>query len=474
MRRTPGHFGGLWIDRDAFGTIVLAFTDDPAPLRTALAERRLSADDVAAVEPPPEITDDRPIGEWDVAFDVVQVLHTEADLVAAIEPSIEAAQAVTGSPVGGGSDVLRNRVGIDLSAPVTAAEFTVIADAIVALDGVSLDMVCWSGQFADEAPDPIEPGTPLDAIQQPDDDGTYPPGTPVTCDGLQFELGDLEALTAAEDVEPGLRSVLDGWLANPEGRYWPQDGWVLLNADEERAAFIRISDDGVSYVGAEMGNNGWIWAGAGGSGICDVRLMLPSGVGDVEWLLDPDAPAPDPTSTEIRLLATERGCASGQDMGDRLLGPQVVETSNAVLIAFGVIPQPGAQKCPGNPSTPVVVNLGAPLGDREIPRRHGDRTDHLTTRRTHNGSRAAQATSTHSGITPLPVCQSACKIPNGSGQRSIAIPSTARGLVRRWILLRATACMERAISVATNEGTQGCITGGILAGCEVSTPRRCE
>lgn len=359
-------FGGLWIDRDSFGTVVLAFTDDPATHREAIAQRRPTPDDIKAVEPAPEITDDRPIGEWDVAFDVVQVAHTEADLVDAIAPVIEAARSVTGAPVSGGLDVLRNKVNVDVPTPITRDELVAITDAIADVDGVSVDMVCWSGQFVDEAPEPIEPGTPLEAIWLPGGDGAYPVDTPVTCAGLAFEVGDLENPTPVTDIDPGLRSVLDDWLATAEGQYWPQDGWVLLHATDERASFVHISDDQVSAIDAEMGANGWIWTGASGGGNCDVLLSLPAGVGEVEWVLDPDAPAPDPSSTEIQVLATERGCAGGQEMGDRLLGPQVVETDHAVLIAFGVIPRPGAQECPGNPSTSVVVELDAPLGEREI------------------------------------------------------------------------------------------------------------
>lgn len=49
-----------------------------------------------------------------------------------------------------------------------------------------------------------------------------------------------------------------------------------------------------------------------------------------------------------------------------MLGPQVVETADVVRIACGVISQPCDQARPGNPSTPVVVELAAPLGDGEI------------------------------------------------------------------------------------------------------------
>jgi hypothetical protein len=51
-------------------------------------------------------------------------------------------------------------------------------------------------------------------------------------------------------------------------------------------------------------------------------------------------------------------------MGDRLLGPQIVETDEAVLIAFAAITI-GAD-CPSNPATPVTVELPSPVGGRKL------------------------------------------------------------------------------------------------------------
>lgn len=53
-------------------------------------------------------------------------------------------------------------------------------------------------------------------------------------------------------------------------------------------------------------------------------------------------------------------------LAERLLDPQVVETDTAVLITFAAIAQRDDQECPGNPSTEVIVELDAPLGDRVI------------------------------------------------------------------------------------------------------------
>lgn len=75
---------------------------------------------------------------------------------------------------------------------------------------------------------------------------------------------------------------------------------------------------------------------------------------------------PDPDSTEITLLLQERECADGIEMGDRLLGPDVFESDQEVLIAAGVAIQIANQACPGNPFTEVTIRLDSPLGDREI------------------------------------------------------------------------------------------------------------
>lgn len=83
-----------------------------------------------------------------------------------------------------------------------------------------------------------------------------------------------------------------------------------------------------------------------------MRRRLPAGVGQVDWSLDPAFPAPDAVSTELHVLVTEASCTGGSELGDRLLGPDVEITDDAVRIVFGAIPLVGDQACPGNPSTP--------------------------------------------------------------------------------------------------------------------------
>ena len=93
---------------------------------------------------------------------------------------------------------------------------------------------------------------------------------------------------------------------------------------------------------------------------------LPEGVEEVQVGFDPAIGVPEPTDTEIQLWVSERARASGREMGERLLGPEVVETENEVFLAFGVIIQLTDQGCPGNPATSLAVELDAPLGERAV------------------------------------------------------------------------------------------------------------
>jgi hypothetical protein len=96
-----------------------------------------------------------------------------------------------------------------------------------------------------------------------------------------------------------------------------------------------------------------------------LHYVGPDGLNTVDWRLDPEAP-PDADAT-LEVLVTERQCVSGLPLGNRLRGPQVVMTADAVHIAFAAQPPPGnAFTCPSNPEARVTIELPEPLGDREI------------------------------------------------------------------------------------------------------------
>lgn len=98
-----------------------------------------------------------------------------------------------------------------------------------------------------------------------------------------------------------------------------------------------------------------------------MEFVVPDGLNTVSWHLDPDAPAIEPSSTSLEVVLNERECVGGQEIGDRLLGPQIVMTESQVFIAFAAEPPPGdAFDCPGNPDMPFTVELPEPIGDREL------------------------------------------------------------------------------------------------------------
>lgn len=98
---------------------------------------------------------------------------------------------------------------------------------------------------------------------------------------------------------------------------------------------------------------------------CENRVVLPPGLGHVAVHLNPAA-LPEAADTSVRLLVTEAGCTSGREMGDALRGPQVIETDEAVLVAFAVVPYVGLANCPDNPDVHATVELARPLGDRAL------------------------------------------------------------------------------------------------------------
>lgn len=171
---------------------------------------------------------------------------------------------------------------------------------------------------------------------------------------------------------PEVADAIASFLTGGEGEAgWPQQNWRVLEVvPEDRVQLVHPGDAAaphLAFMSASWEDGLWRWSGAGIPGSCALMLEPDDASGTVEWVLDPAGPAPDASSTEVTLLATEQGCASGQPMGDRLNPPNVSMTADAVLIELNSrLPEGDAQTCPGNPSQSVVVTLPEPLGDREL------------------------------------------------------------------------------------------------------------
>ncbi len=142
----------------------------------------------------------------------------------------------------------------------------------------------------------------------------------------------------------------------------PDTGWYLAGRDGRRASFVApvAGDPPFAHAGVELGPEGWRVVGWGQ---CRPTVAI-DGLGPATWVLDPTEPAPGPESTSFAALVTEMACASARAADDRIQPPEVVSTPDVVLVTFGVRPLGGAQSCPGNPSTRIIVELDEPLGER--------------------------------------------------------------------------------------------------------------
>ncbi len=319
--------------------MVLGFTDDLEPHREALA---------ALAEP-------------DLAWDVATVAYSERDFQTLVTNTFEAAMSSPVEVVGAGGDVLRQRVSLNLAEPTV--------ESIGELAGfVDVDSTCVEGPLVDPDRERFEPGDPIDVIVAPDADGGHPEGLLVGCGGGTWPLDSL--LSAETLVEAGRDDLIDALqvaadsfgLDGPE----PSDGWVILDETDEYVSLYDPTSEFVSFVTFEDSAAGWILAGSSSGGnSCDLVTQLPAGLSAVEWSVDPDVPL-DPGASSVTLSVTETSCTGGREMGERLLGPQVIETDTEVLIAFAAIALTGDQTCPGNPSTSVTVAFEEPLGDRTV------------------------------------------------------------------------------------------------------------
>lgn len=188
-----------------------------------------------------------------------------------------------------------------------------------------------------------------------------------TCGAFPFEAGLLTA--GPGDDEQGndpaaaaLRTHLAG--VGPDIDFLPDTGWHLTGMDARVAEFVTAGGDlGMKAVALENGADGWKvtdW------GDCQPRLQLPAGLGSAEWAFDPAQPKPGAATQVFDALVTEMSCNDGQPADGRFVGPQIVKSVDTVLVIFAVRPLPGGHTCPSNPSTRITVDLGEPLGERQL------------------------------------------------------------------------------------------------------------
>lgn len=218
-------------------------------------------------------------------------------------------------------------------------------------------------------PDVIRIGE-LGIVVAPDESGSYPDDLPVTCSSGVFPIGALDNIRPLEDADPGgVAQAIAPFLEGEEGRFWPQEGWQILHETEDRVYLIALTDMGtLAHMDVTSGASGWTWAGASLDGDpCELQFVVPEELNTVDWRINPEGEPIDASTTDIGVILTERPCVDGREIGDRLLGPEIVMTETQVFIAFAAErPEGDAFTCPGNPDLSYVVELPEPIGDREL------------------------------------------------------------------------------------------------------------
>lgn len=321
-------FADLWIDRAHGGALVAAFTGDLEAHRTALAALL------------PDGT----------RFDVVQADYSTADLEA-VRAMIQANAHELKGMSQFGIGTTRNRVEAGF---IDAPEATL--ERLAAL--VPAALVCVDLHYS-----PEPPSGPLDIIPLVNANDPL-----VECRGIgTVRYSRLVDPLSVDEVDHPAVEVLRAEIEAPSPEPLPAGDWSVMRIDDDRATFAIIEGNVIAgRASFRLVGDRWVLSGYGSAGRpCESRVPLPPGLGHVRVHLDPNT-LPRSASTSIFLLVNEIGCSNGREMGNALQGPQVIETDEAVLVAFAVIPVTGAATCPGSPSTAVTVKLSRPLGERAL------------------------------------------------------------------------------------------------------------
>lgn len=258
--------------------------------------------------------------------------------------------------------------GVECPETLTTHGFEVRLAEPVSLDRVIINGYT-TGQLAEQQQQ-VDALAELRAMMQSHLEVPLPADTIVGCPGgPSFPVSALDETPLFVGAEhPGVDAALQLFLSDEEGQYWPQDGWQILYETEEISllAFLHEGPRSIEFVGFVLDGGEWKLGFLGARGPCPLEWELPEGLYPVDWSLDPDGPPIRPDSTSIRVQVVERACASGEPVGDRLVGPEILMTDTEVRIAFAAMPQLGAFECPANPGQPVLVELPEPLGDRQL------------------------------------------------------------------------------------------------------------
>ena len=98
---------------------------------------------------------------------------------------------------------------------------------------------------------------------------------------------------------------------------------------------------------------------------CSWRTITDPYWGVARWELDPAHP-PDPSGSVLHILATETGCAGGALPEGREVRSALMTSGDEYVVFVLIEPSALPMDCPGNPSFPMTIDLGRPLGEIRV------------------------------------------------------------------------------------------------------------
>ncbi len=190
----------------------------------------------------------------------------------------------------------------------------------------------------------------------------------ITCDtdALAFPPSALDAPTGAEIETDPAASALRAFVAGPDAptNWDPAPGWRRVLQTPRAAVFLgkSLSSNSPLFVVFSLSPFGWVLDAAGA---CQLRVVLPEGLGPATWEVDPASPITS-ASTSVRVLAREIACSGGTDPSERMAAPVVIVDQDRVTMTLVARILPGDHDCPGNPIVGVRVGLPESIGERHL------------------------------------------------------------------------------------------------------------
>jgi hypothetical protein len=193
-----------------------------------------------------------------------------------------------------------------------------------------------------------------------------------------FPVSALSRPTGAEQgsdpAAVALRDVFTQGFAQGQQMDQYQD-WIKVVATSDRVAFLGTLGGGPGHMLVELERHDGQWRYRS-SGACALEVQRP-GLTTARWALDPIAPAPTATDTKLHVIVNDPECNDGVQLDPKRVHPPTVTfTAKAVSIGYyvdsvspGLHTCPGPIGAPGRPDImgiPVVVDLGQPLGTRQV------------------------------------------------------------------------------------------------------------